>query len=84
MPVKPVDLVMSTVLGVIESQCLYILYTSKYYFSWSVYSCGVCACEHAVLRSYDSQLDMNEKTHAGYITASQSLLPVGHSKCFWL
>lgn len=82
MPVKPVDLVMSTVLVVIESRCLYILYTSKYYFSWSVHNCGMCV--RTVLRSHDSQLDRNEKTHAGYIMASQSLLPVGHSECFWL
>lgn len=41
MPVKPVDLVMSTVLEVIESQYLCILYTSKYYLSGSAYKSGV-------------------------------------------
>lgn len=43
MPVKPLDLAVSTVLGELQSQYLCILYTYKYHLNWSVYESGGCS-----------------------------------------
>lgn len=80
MPVKPADLVMSTVLGALQSQYLCILYTHKYYLSWSVYESGACSFKGHVAHNLTR---MEKKRIMDISQTQQSLFPKGHSRCFW-